>query len=93
MTALLTQQIPQSNRLWAAYRQLAFELANNPPEPSQPPAAYQIALLLRESRRWDGVSPLRVLEAPTLWRALQRGEISLGELEEGSHYLIERAAK
>ena len=87
-TTTADQPTAEGARLWAAFRQLAFDLAVPPAAPPQPPQDYRIGLLLREAGRWDGVSRLVVFDPLRLWAALRSGELTVEDLEPGTHYRV-----
>ena len=81
-----TTQPTAGAALWACFRQLAFDLAD--PSPTTATPDDRIGQLLRAAGRWDGVSRLVIFDPPRLWAALHRGELTVDDLTEGTHYVL-----
>mgnify|MGYP003379072621 CR=1 FL=1 len=89
-TTTADQPTTEAARLWAAFRQLAFDLAD--PSPTTATPDDRIGQLLRAAGRWDGVSRLVIFDPPRLWAALHRGELTVDDLTEGTHYVLKEGA-
>lgn len=51
--------------------------------------ALRVADALRRAGRWDGRTPIVIVDPLNLWPALASGDVAAEDLEPGSHYRIE----